>query len=199
MATLTLKVAEGRPLDAGRGLARLDPSDLARLSATPGSVIQVTARRTAAVKAMPAFRDLRGRQLVQIDGLTRSNAGAAIGEQVMLSVVDPPAAERVVLAPEGAQVLRQLSDETVCRALSDVPVVAGDLPPIRELVENGVTGRLVPEGDVDALARTLAELASDPDARARLARRGRLRVEAEFSMNANAARLAQALREATPP
>ena len=126
MTTLTLKVAEGRPHDAGRGLARLDPADLARLSATPGTIIQVAAKRIAAVKAMPSFRDLRGRQLVQIDGLTRSNAGAAIGEKVTLTVVTPVVAERVVVAPEGAQVLRQLNDEVVRRALSDVPVVAGD-------------------------------------------------------------------------
>ena len=126
MATLTLKVAEGRPHDAGRGLARLDPADLARLSATTGSVIQITAKRIAAVKAMPSFRVLRGRQLVQIDGLTRSNAGAAIGEPVTLSVVDPPVAEHVVLAPEGTQVLRQLNDNLVVRALCDVPVVTGD-------------------------------------------------------------------------
>ena len=126
MTPLTLRVAEGRPHDAGRGLARLDPADLARLSATTGSVIEITAKRTAAVKAMPSFRDLRGRQVVQIDGLTRSNAGAAIGETVTLRLVQPPAAERVVLAPEGAQVLRQLNDNFVRRSLSDVPVVAGD-------------------------------------------------------------------------
>jgi transitional endoplasmic reticulum ATPase len=126
VATLTLKVAEGRPPDAGRGLARLDPADLARLSATAGSVIQITAKRIAAVKAMPSFRELRGRQLVQIDGLTRHNAGAAIGEKVALSVVVPPVAERVIVAPEGAQLLRPLNDDLVSRALCDVPVVAGD-------------------------------------------------------------------------
>jgi transitional endoplasmic reticulum ATPase len=126
VTTLTLKVAEGRPHDAGRGLARLDPADLTRLSARPGSILQVTAKRIAAVKAMPSFRDLRGRQAVQIDGLTRSNAGAAIGEKVALSVIEPVAAERVVLAPESAHVLRYLNDELVTRALADVPVVAGD-------------------------------------------------------------------------
>lgn len=78
-----------------------------------------------------------------------------------------------------------------------VPVIAGDLPAIRELVEDGVTGRLVPGGDVEALARALAELG--PAEGERLAREGRRRVEAEFSMEANAARLAKALREAKAP
>jgi colanic acid/amylovoran biosynthesis glycosyltransferase len=80
-----------------------------------------------------------------------------------------------------------------------VPVVAGDLPAIRELVEDGVSGRLVPGGDVEALSRTLEELAADPEERERLALAGRARVEEEFSMEANAARLAKALREATLP
>src|SRR5688572_10210979 len=81
---LTLKVAEGRPQDAGRGLARLDPTDMARLGAAAGAVLQISGARTAAARVMPAFRDVRGRQLVQIDGLTRRNAGAVIGEKVTL-------------------------------------------------------------------------------------------------------------------
>ncbi|HEY3162361.1 MAG TPA: CDC48 family AAA ATPase [Vicinamibacterales bacterium] len=126
VASLTLKVAEGRPQDAGRSLARLDPADMARLSAPAGTIVQIEGKRTAAAKVMPAFRDLRGRQLVQIDGITRSNAGASIGEKVTLTVVVPPSAQRVVLEPEGAHGLRPMGGELVCRALADMPVVAGD-------------------------------------------------------------------------
>jgi transitional endoplasmic reticulum ATPase len=126
VASLTLKVAEGRPQDAGRSLARLDPADMARLSAAAGTIVQIEGKRTAAAKVMPAFRDLRGRQLVQIDGVTRSNAGTVIGEKVTLTVVDPPSAQRVVLAPEGTQGSRQMGAEHVGRALADIPVVAGD-------------------------------------------------------------------------
>jgi transitional endoplasmic reticulum ATPase len=122
---LTLKVAEGRPQDAGRGLARLDPADMARLGATVGAVVQISATRTAAARVMPAFRDVRGRQLVQIDGLTRRNAGAVIGEKVTLAVVQPLPAQRVVVTPEGSQVLK-LTGEHVSRVLADMPVVAGD-------------------------------------------------------------------------
>ena len=126
VAGVTLKVAEGRPQDAGRSLARLDPADMTRLSAAPGTIVQIEGKRTAAAKVMPAFRDLRGRQLVQIDGITRSNAGTVIGEKVTLTVVEPPAAQRVLLAPEGAHGLRPMGAEHVCRALADMPVVAGD-------------------------------------------------------------------------
>jgi transitional endoplasmic reticulum ATPase len=124
-AQVTLRVAEARVQDAGRGLARLDPADMARLSAPAGTVIQIAGSRIAAAKAMPAFRELRGRQIVQIDGVTRNNAGAAIGEKVTLSVVDAVSAHRVVLVPEGAPASRRLSAEQITRSLADMPVVAG--------------------------------------------------------------------------
>jgi transitional endoplasmic reticulum ATPase len=122
---VTLKVAEGRPQDAGRGLARLDPADMMRLGASAGTVVQVSGTRAAAARVMPAFRELRGRQLVQIDGITRRNAGAAIGEKVTLVVVQPPPAQRVALVPEGGHVPR-LSGERMARALTDMPLLAGD-------------------------------------------------------------------------
>ena len=123
---VTLTVAEGRRQDAGRGLARLDPVDLGRLGAAAGAVVQISGKRTAAARAMPAFRDCRGRQVVQIDGITRGNAGAVIGEKIALTVVEPSAAQRVVVAAEGAQVLRHLSGEQIARSLVDMPVIAGD-------------------------------------------------------------------------
>ena len=42
------------------------------------------------------------------------------------------------------------------------PVVAADPPALAELVQDGVTGRLVAPDDVDALAAVLAELVDDP-------------------------------------
>ena len=121
----TLRVAEARLPDAGRGLARLDPADMSRLGASTGSIVQLTGNKVAAAKVMPSFRELRGRQLVQIDGITRSNAGVAIGEKIAMTVVEPRAAQHVVVAPEGAHAPRQQSADHLARALADVPVLAG--------------------------------------------------------------------------
>ena len=43
-----------------------------------------------------------------------------------------------------------------------VPVVASRLGALTEKVQDGITGRLFPPGDVEALARLLAELAEEP-------------------------------------
>jgi len=52
------------------------------------------------------------------------------------------------------------------------PVVGSRVGGLTTTVRDGVTGYLVPEGDVDALAQRLADLIADPDARERLGREG---------------------------
>lgn len=47
-----------------------------------------------------------------------------------------------------------------------------------DLVEDGVTGRVFPFGDLAALTRAMVEAAADPDRRREMGRRARLRVEA---------------------
>ena len=126
-ASIALKVSEAQPQDVGHGLARLDPADMSRLSAAVGSIVQITGKKMTAAKLMPAFREARGKQVVQIDGLTRSNAGAAIGERVTLTPVEAVPAQRITLAAEGAQAPRQPRDrEYVGKLLSDLPVTVGD-------------------------------------------------------------------------
>ena len=58
-------------------------------------------------------------------------------------------------------------------AASGTPAIASDSPGLRESVQHGVTGYLVPHGDARALADRMLELAADPAALARLGNAGR--------------------------
>lgn len=61
------------------------------------------------------------------------------------------------------------------------PVVASNAASLPEVVEDGVSGLLVPPNDPGAIGRALERLAADPDLWHRLAVGARARVEARFS------------------
>lgn len=62
------------------------------------------------------------------------------------------------------------------------------------VVEDGVTGVLVPTGDADALAAALEPLMRDVAAATAMGERGRARVMAKFSLDAEAARIGEVYR-----
>ena len=65
-----------------------------------------------------------------------------------------------------------------------LPVVSTAVGGIPELVQDGVTGTLVPPGDVAALASALARYAADPGLAARHGAAGRERIENHYSVSA---------------
>lgn len=65
--------------------------------------------------------------------------------------------------------------------LCEVPVVSFDNDGAREVVIDGVTGRLVRYGDVPALAAAVVELTGDAPSRARMGAAGRERCRDEFN------------------
>jgi glycosyltransferase involved in cell wall biosynthesis len=67
-----------------------------------------------------------------------------------------------------------------------VPIVATDCGAVRDIVDDGEQGYLVPVGDVDRLADRLHLLAGDADLRARLGKAGRAKAEREFDIERTA-------------
>jgi glycosyltransferase involved in cell wall biosynthesis len=80
-----------------------------------------------------------------------------------------------------------------------VPVISGDLPTIRELVTDNVSGLMVRPGAVDELSEAILRLAQDGPLRRRLAEAGRARVAEEFSLSVNLDRLQTAFAAAAHP
>ena len=63
------------------------------------------------------------------------------------------------------------------------PVVATNVGGVPDVVEDGVSGYLVPPRDADAMAERLAALAEDPDLRERLGSAGRQRVLRRYAVS----------------
>jgi glycosyltransferase involved in cell wall biosynthesis len=67
-----------------------------------------------------------------------------------------------------------------------IPIVASDCGAVRDIVEDGEQGYLVPVGDVDHFADRLRLLAGDAGLRVRLGKAGRARAEREFDIERTA-------------
>jgi starch synthase len=61
------------------------------------------------------------------------------------------------------------------------PVIASDVPPLSEIVIDGVCGLLVPPNDPSAIAAALSRLATDHDLWRRLSAGARVRVSEQFA------------------
>jgi len=75
-----------------------------------------------------------------------------------------------------------------------LPVVASDVGGTGEIVEDGVTGFLVPSGDAEALAERVTQILQEPEGGARMGMNARERVQRLFTLENQAAQTAQLYR-----
>ena len=73
--------------------------------------------------------------------------------------------------------------------LSGVPVVATDVPGVRQIVRHGQTGVIVPVDDLPALVTATADLLADPVPRSSMGRAARLHCATQFSVETAGERL----------
>ncbi len=125
--TSILKVSEALAKDVGRGIAKLDPKDMAKLGVEVGDIIQVVGKRATAVKVMPAFMEDRGKDIIQIDGITRENAQIGLDEKVQVQKTEYKTAAVVALALITTRgTLEERDTDYIGKLLEGLPVTAGD-------------------------------------------------------------------------
>ncbi len=96
-ADFFFRVAEARATDVGKGIARLSHSIFDVLDLEAGDVIEIIGKGRTVAKVLPSHPGERERHVIQIDGITRENAGAGIGEKVRVVKARLKAAVRISL------------------------------------------------------------------------------------------------------
>src|SRR5579875_3275411 len=125
-ATLQLTVIEG--IQVGRGVARIDPDDMARLGCVPGDTVLITGSRTTAAKVVPLGVLARGMRVIQMDSQVRQNSASGLNERVTVRKARARNAEKVTLLPltSGAPIQEE-ELRHVARYMVGLPVTIGDL------------------------------------------------------------------------
>lgn len=179
-------VREPPEQETARSVLGLDPE--VQLIGTVSSIVDyegLDALVRAAARLMPGHSRLRLR--IAGDGVSLPGLKALAGELGISDRCDFPgrvrrseailhhAALDVFVVPrKDLPVTRSVTPmKSVEASAIGRPVVASDLPALAELVEDGVTGRLVRAADVEGLVTVLGELLDDADQRRRLGAAGR--------------------------
>ncbi len=125
MTELVLRTSEAMAKDVGRGNVRLDPADMMRAGLGVGDIATITGQRSTAARVLPAYPEYRGREIMQIDGTVRQNAGLALGENGRIGKVAVQPAAHLVLAVKQRQGPFEQGSQWH-RLLEGLPVTKGD-------------------------------------------------------------------------
>jgi transitional endoplasmic reticulum ATPase len=157
-----LRVAEAKPKDVGRGIARIDPAVVNILSLTTGDVIVVEGKKTTVAICWPGYPEDENRGIIRIDGTIRRNADIGIDEKVGIRKAKPKMAEKVKLAL--TEPLRIVGGEQyISQILEGRAISRGDI------IELNVMGRKLdlvvvsfsPSADATIIQRTTKVTISD--------------------------------------
>jgi transitional endoplasmic reticulum ATPase len=96
---ILLKIDETAQRHVGKGIAVIDPKIVKENKWQTGQIVELLANKKTHVKIWPGPTEDYGSGVIRIDGLTRHNIGAGIGEKVSLKLVDAVPAEQIVLSP----------------------------------------------------------------------------------------------------
>ena len=134
---VALTVREAAPRDAGRGVVRLPAGARRELGVLSGDTVRIAGDAATVSKVWPAADDVASDEL-RVDGETRANAGARVGDTVRVTPADAGTAARIVVAPSGTPARDDgATADAVRRALLDRPVSTGERVKVDALGDAG--------------------------------------------------------------
>ncbi|HKU32320.1 MAG TPA: CDC48 family AAA ATPase [Candidatus Nitrosotalea sp.] len=99
MSEITLKIAEASQRHVGKGIAVVDPKIVEDNNWEAGNILELAGNRKSHIKLWPGSIEEYGTGIIKIDGITRQNIGAGIGEKISVKKVDAKEAEQVTVSP----------------------------------------------------------------------------------------------------
>ncbi len=113
--------------EAGRGIVRIDSRVMQELGIREGDVVEIEGKRKTAAIAVRAYPADVGLNLIRMDGITRRNCGAGVGEYVKVRKAEVKEAKKVVLAPAQKGIIIHVSPNLIKQNIYMRPVSKGDI------------------------------------------------------------------------
>jgi len=124
---IRLKVAEAIQDDVNKGIVRLDSNLIHQLGVKPGEIVQLEGERVTVSVVDRAYPGDIGLNIIRMDGITRRNAKATIGEYVKISKTIVKQATKVTIAPAQKGIIIRAPPTIFRQGLLGKAVVKGDI------------------------------------------------------------------------
>ncbi|MGI0102843.1 MAG: CDC48 family AAA ATPase [Nitrosotalea sp.] len=99
MSEITLRIAEASQRHVGKGIAVVDPKVVEDNNWETGNILELVGNRKSHTKLWPGSAEQYGTGIIKIDGTTRQNIGAGIGEKISVKRIDAQEAKQVTVSP----------------------------------------------------------------------------------------------------
>ncbi len=138
MEEINLKVGDltANRQDYGRGIARLSSNYMKKIGVREGDYVEVKGKKKSYFVAVRSYPSDVGLEVIRIDGLSRRNCGAGIGETVKVKKAELKEAKKVTIAPAEKGMMISVNPEYVKQNLLKRPTSKGDI-----LIPNPVVRR----------------------------------------------------------
>ena len=120
MSEIVLKIDEVPQQHVGRGRAIIDPKIIEDTKWNTGQIIELIYNKKTHVKLWPGSPEEYGSGLIKIDGITRQNIGAGIGDKISIKAVEAVNAEQIILSPTEKITADGLQDYMIYNYLNHV-------------------------------------------------------------------------------
>jgi len=120
MSEIILKIEESPQQHVGRGRAIIDPKIIEDQKWNTGQILELTYNKKTHVKLWPGAPEEYGSGIIKIDGMTRQNIGAGIGDKISLKTVEAVSAVQIVLSPTEKIATDGLQDYMIYNYLNHV-------------------------------------------------------------------------------
>ncbi|MBQ4411979.1 MAG: CDC48 family AAA ATPase [Candidatus Methanomethylophilus sp.] len=121
-----IKVAELKPGEAGKGIARLDPELMNILGLKVGDIALVIGNKKTAVKILSGPAEDANRGIIRLDGSARRNAGVSIDERVDVKKAETKETAKITFSPT-EELRLQGGEDYLAQALVGRSFVKGDV------------------------------------------------------------------------
>jgi transitional endoplasmic reticulum ATPase len=120
------RVVEARLDDVERGIVRISERAMERMGLQPGDVLRIEGERPCLSRVWPLLPENDHPNHIQMDGLTRENAGLSLDDRITVNLQTVPPATTVLLQPLSRQTIGPTEVRRIREAMQGRALMKGD-------------------------------------------------------------------------